>query len=76
MNDITDVLYRLRDMAGLAADDLRSAISEAQTVLDKLDQFANDAEDSAQLVAASDLYPNSSALIPERSGLIRKDPHA
>jgi hypothetical protein len=34
MSDITDVLYRLRDMAGLAADDLRSAIGEAQAVLD------------------------------------------
>jgi hypothetical protein len=76
MSDITDVLYRLRDMAGLAADDLRSAIGEAQAVLDKLDQFANDAEDSAQLIAASDIEPHASALIPERSGLTRKAPYA
>lgn len=76
MSDIIDVMYRLRDMAGLAADDLRAAIGEAQEVLDKLDQFANDAEDGAQLMAASDLSPNSSALIPERSGLTRKGPDA
>lgn len=74
MSDVIDVLYRLRGMAGLAADDLRSAIGEAQAVLDKLDRFADDAEDGAQLMAASDLAPNSSALIPERSGLTRKEP--
>ena len=74
MTDVTDVLYRLRDMAGAAADDLRSAIGEARAVLDKLDRFANDAEDSAQLIAASDIEPHASARIPERSGLTRKDP--
>jgi hypothetical protein len=73
MADILDVMYRLRDMAGIAADDLREAIKEAQAVLDKLDCFANDAEEGAELMAASDLHPNCSANIPERSGLERKN---
>jgi hypothetical protein len=64
-----DVLYRLRDMAGEAADMLRAQIVDAQKVLARLDAFADDAEDTAQLAAASDLFPNSYALIPERSGL-------
>lgn len=71
MTDITDVLYRLRNMAGIAADDLRSAIGEAQAVLDKLDRFAEDAQDGAELIAASDLEPNTFASIPARSGLTR-----
>lgn len=71
--DVIDVLYRLRDMAGLAAEKLRSEIAEAQTVLDKLDAFANDAEDGGQLIAASDIGSRYSALVPSRSGLIRKD---
>lgn len=71
MSDITDVLYRLRDMAGVAADDLRAAITEAQQVLDKLDSFADDAQDGAQLIAASDLIPTAEALIPLRAGLAR-----
>lgn len=73
MADILDVMYRLRDMAGIAADDLREAIKEAQAVLDKLDCFANDAEEGAELLGASDLHPNCIANIPERSGLERKN---
>jgi hypothetical protein len=69
MSDVIEVLYRLRNMAGIAADKLRAEIAEAQQVLDKLDTFAQDAEDIAQLSAASDIAPGWSALIPERSGL-------
>ncbi|WMI32999.1 hypothetical protein SEA_PEGGYLEG03_58 [Arthrobacter phage PeggyLeg03] len=72
MSDIIDVLYRLRDMAGVAADDLREAIKEAQAVLDKLDCFANDAEDGGQLIAASDIAGDACANVPARSGLQRK----
>ena len=71
MADVLDVIYRLRDMAGEAADKLRVQITDAQKVLDKLDAFANDAEDSISLAAASDLFPSYVASIPERSGLIR-----
>lgn len=76
MTDITDVLYRLRNMAGIAADDLRAAVLEAQAVLDKLDRFADAAQDGAELIAASDLEPNSHASIPERSGLVRTTSNA
>jgi hypothetical protein len=72
MADIIDVMYRLRDMAGQSADTLREAIKDAQAVLDKLDCFANDAEEGAELIGASDLHPNCNANIPKRSGLERK----
>lgn len=48
MADVIDVLYRLRNMTGEAADKLREAIAEAQSVLDKLDEFADSAEKSAE----------------------------
>lgn len=72
MSDIIDVMYRLRNMTGIAADELRAAIKEAQAVLDKLERFADDAEDGAELLAASDLHPRHHALVPERAGLQRK----
>ena len=72
MADVTDVLYRLRDMANTAAITLREQIAEAQTVLDKLDKFAQDAEDAVVLFCSSDLQPDSSANIPEGSGFVRK----
>ncbi|MDQ0756098.1 hypothetical protein [Arthrobacter sp. B3I4] len=74
MSDLIDVLYRLRDMAGKEADKLQASINEAQAVADRLHSFALNAEDVAQLAAASDLFPNASALVPERSGLVRKEP--
>lgn len=72
MSDIIDVLYRLRNHAGIAADKLREAIAEAQAVLDKLDAFADGAEYSAQLAASSDAFPNHHALVPGGSGLVRR----
>lgn len=73
MSDLLDVLYRLRNMAGVAAGELRTEVAKAQAVLDRLEAFAHDAEDTAQLAAASDMFPSSCALIPERSGLARKE---
>jgi len=72
MSDVIDFVYRLRNMASISADDLRGAIKEAQAVLDRLDKFADDAEDGAQLIAASDLAPTWTAIAPERAGMIRK----
>lgn len=72
--DVIDVLYRLRNMASIEADRLRAYIAEAQAVLDKLDVFADDAQDVAQLSAASDLFPSYSALVPERAGLAPTPP--
>lgn len=66
-----DVIYRLRDMAGKAAAELRPHVEAAQAVLDRLDKFAHEAEEIAELSAASDLFPSYSASIPEGSGLVR-----
>ena len=76
MSDVIEVLYRLRNMAGIEADKLRGSITEAQKVLDKLDAFANDAEDIGQLAAASDIAPGWSALVPGRAGLTRSNERA
>ncbi|WP_159794498.1 hypothetical protein [Puerhibacterium puerhi] len=70
----SDFLYTLRNTAGRAADELRPAIEKAQAVLAWLDRVAEDAEDAARLVGASDLEPSARALIPERSGLVYADP--
>ena len=73
MADIIDVLHRMTHMAGAAADTLREAIADAQVVLDKLDSFAADAEDSGQLIAASGIGKGYSAFIPERARLVSPD---
>ena len=70
MADVVDILHRLAGMSHEPAQKLREAITEAQAVLDKLDAFTDDAQDAGQLVAASDIMPRYSALIPARSGLI------
>jgi hypothetical protein len=49
--DIVEVLYRFQIMSWGAAEKLRAAIGEAQAVLDKLDEFGNDAEDLGQVAA-------------------------
>jgi hypothetical protein len=74
----SNFLMTLRDTAGRAAERLEGAIAEAREFLAeaeavhaRLERIADDAEDAAQLVAASDIEPTSSALVPERSGLIR-----
>ena len=73
MTDVVDVLHRLAGMTHEPAQKLRAAIAEAQAVLDKLDAFTDDAQDAGQLVAASDIMPRYSALVPARSGLARKE---
>lgn len=73
MSDVIDVFYRLRDMVSSAANTLREQIADAQKVLDRLDAFADQAQDSAELIAASDLAPGWVANIPERSGLMRRE---
>lgn len=74
----SEFLMTLRNTAGRAAERLQGAITEAreflaeaEAVYARLERIADDAEDAAQLVAASDIEPTSSALVPERSGLIR-----
>lgn len=77
---VSDFLYVLRNEAGKAAErlskqviDMRKALGDAETVLDRLNGLADGAQDAAELVCASDLEPTACADIPERSGLIRKD---
>ena len=70
MSDVLDMIYRLRDMAGKEAARLSAEVAKAQAVLDRLEAFANDAEATAELAAASDLFPNARANIPARSGLV------
>lgn len=74
----SDFLYLLRNEAGIAADRLASEVSrmrtrlaEAEAVLGRLNGMASKAELAAQLVAASDLEPTASALVPPESGLTR-----
>lgn len=70
MSDVIDVLYRLRDMAGKERERLQAAVDSAQAVIDKLDKFALDAEESCELLAVSDLNPLWHSSIPDRSGLM------
>ncbi len=70
MPDIIDAIYGLRDVAGAALEPLRSAIAEAQQVLDKLEAFADDAENAAELVASSDRHASHHASTPADSGLV------
>lgn len=73
MSDVIDVFYRLRNMTANAADELRAEIAKAQGVLDKLDKFTLDSEESAELLAVSDLYPTWHSSIPDRAGLVFSD---
>lgn len=70
MSDMIDVIYRLRNMAADTAAELRPHVRAAQAVLDRLDDFADEAEKIAELAAASRLYPTHSANIPAESGLM------
>jgi hypothetical protein len=70
MSDVLDLIDRLARMSHDAAEKLRAEVATAQAVLDRLDAFTKGAEDTMQLAAASDLFPNWSALIPDGAGLI------
>jgi hypothetical protein len=76
MSDVIEMLYRLRNMAGIAADKLRVQVEEGQAVLERLDTFAKECEEGAELLAASDLHPGMHANVPKGSGLIRIKPKA
>jgi len=72
--NLIDALYGMRNSAGEAADRLHEAIADAQALLARLDQFTEDCEALAQLGAASDLWPNYTANVPDGAGLTREDP--
>lgn len=78
MGEVSGYLYALRDEAGEAAENLRRCmalvereLAEAKGTLDRLESIASKAELAAELVAASDLEPTMSALVPPESGLTR-----
>jgi hypothetical protein len=48
-------------------------VAEGRKVLERLTKLGDDAQDAAELVASSDILPDHHALIPERSGLVRRD---
>jgi hypothetical protein len=77
---VSDFLYVLRNEAGQAAErlaekvvDMKKELYEAEKVLGRLDRLAQTAEAAAELVAASDLEPDSRADVPEQSGLVRRE---
>ncbi|WP_019148800.1 hypothetical protein [Timonella senegalensis] len=68
----SDYLYTLRNEALRVLEELSPAIEKAQNLMETLEKIADDCEDAAQLVASSDIEPNSRADTPTRSGLTRK----
>ena len=69
----SDYLYTLRNEVARMTEELALMVTAAQELLEKLEKIADDCEDAAQLVAASDIEPGSSADVPERAGLVRRD---
>lgn len=69
----SDYLYTLRNEVARMIEELTLVATAAQELLEKLEKIADDCEDAAQLVAASDIEPHSSANVPERAGLMRRD---
>lgn len=70
ITEAADAVQRAVVAAQITID---QAVSRAQGILEKLDRFADDAEDVAELAAASNLFPTHHASIPARAGLV-EDP--
>lgn len=68
----SDFLTALRNEACRMLEELKPVIDKANDLYERLDRIAEDCEDAAQLVASSDIEPNMSASVPERSGLTRQ----
>lgn len=58
-NTALDMLYRMRDLAGVEADKLKDSIATAQKLFDELDKFANDMEKSAELLWEAQQAPKA-----------------
>lgn len=70
--DPSDFLFALRNEVCKTLEELKPVLDEANKLYERLERIAEDCEDAAELVASSDLEPNSHASIPARSGLTRK----
>lgn len=65
------MIYQLSYRADEIAKNLKSAIHEAQSFYNKLEKFADDGQNIAELAASSDRFPNYSNTPPTDSGLTR-----
>lgn len=72
----SDYLYALRNEACKVLEELKPVIDKANDLYNRLERIADDCEDAAELVASSDIEPNSRADTPARSGLTRKGDQA
>lgn len=68
----SDFLYALRNEACRVLEELKPVLDQANSLYERLEQIAEDCEDAASLVAASDIEPGKIATVPERSGLTRQ----
>lgn len=68
----SDFLYALRNETCRVLEELKPVLDRANNLYERLDKIADDCEDAATLVAASDIEPNCIATVPERSGLTRQ----
>lgn len=68
---ISDYLYMLGNQAYEAAELLAKQVDKANATLSQLRNIASLAEDAGQLIASSDLQPNTYADPPKNSGLVR-----
>lgn len=75
MSKIIDDLYDTRDKAWDRAQILKRRIAKDTAELAVQEALWTQAEQSAELLCASDLFPGCSANLPQESGLTRKDDH-
>jgi hypothetical protein len=69
--DIIENLYDIRDAAWDRVQILKRRIAKDTAELAKQEKLSNDAELSAELLCASDLFPGCNSWIPKESGLVR-----
>ena len=70
-DELTAAFVAARGEEKLIRSRLERAIAEAEKVAAELSHLAQRMETAAELVAASDLEPNASAVVPGEAGLVR-----
>lgn len=73
MIDIIENLYDIRDTAWDRVQILKRRIAKDTAELAKQEKLSNDAELSAELLCASDLFGRCCSTVPKESGLVRVD---
>jgi hypothetical protein len=74
MTDIVESLYDIRDTAWERAQILKRRIAKDTAELAEQEKLWKQAEQSAELLCASDLFPSCNSNVPKESGLIRLTP--